>query len=85
MLVVQPEKNHRRLVLRAVDNLAAMSISLLGVVVNGVNGSQQGGYGGYGYGYGYGYGDGYGADEEATDAAEMSPLPATSTPRRRAA
>jgi len=68
ILVVQPEKNHRRLVLRAVHGLAAMGVSLIGVVANKISSERGGGYygyGGYGYGYGYGYRDGYGISEAA--------------------
>jgi len=58
ILVVQPEKNHRRLVIRAVNGLASIGVNLIGVVANKIS-SEKGdayyGYGGYGYGYGYGY------------------------------
>jgi succinoglycan biosynthesis transport protein ExoP len=63
VLVVQPEKNHRRLVLRAADGLASIGVDLIGVVANRV-GEDSGGYYGYGQGYGYGYGYGHGHDEE---------------------
>jgi Mrp family chromosome partitioning ATPase len=36
VLVLQPEKNHRRLVLRVVENLRAMQVSLIGIVANRV-------------------------------------------------
>lgn len=53
ILVVHPEKNHRRLVIRAVASLAAMGVGLVGVVANRV-GENEGDYYGYGYGYGAG-------------------------------
>jgi capsular exopolysaccharide synthesis family protein len=57
ILVIQPEKNHRRLVLRAVNGLAAIGLNVGGVVANRIDtekSSSYYGYGGYGYGYGYG-------------------------------
>ncbi len=74
ILVVQPQKNHRRLVLRACEGLAALGAHVLGTVANAIDegdGADYYGYGGYGYGYGYGYGGGYGvdADEDLTDSA----------------
>ncbi|MFT7642384.1 MAG: succinoglycan biosynthesis transport protein ExoP [Pirellulaceae bacterium] len=63
VLVVQPEKNHRRLVLRAADGLDSIGVDLIGVVANRV-GEDSGGYYGYGQGYGYGYGYGYGHEED---------------------
>jgi capsular exopolysaccharide synthesis family protein len=63
ILVVQPEKNHRRLVLRAVSGLAAVGLSIGGIVANRISEETNRGY--YGYsGYGYGYGYGYGEVEE---------------------
>lgn len=58
LLVVQPQKNHRRLVLRAVDELNALRVRLVGIVANRIDPDAADGY--YGYGYGYGYGE----DEE---------------------
>ncbi|MHB1035271.1 MAG: polysaccharide biosynthesis tyrosine autokinase [Pirellulales bacterium] len=84
MLVVQPDKNRRRLVIRTVASLSLVKIPLLGVIINRVGSDQDRGYygykGGYGDGYGYGYGghqDGYGdtpeyGDEE--DDAEAVPV-----------
>jgi capsular exopolysaccharide synthesis family protein len=80
LLVVQPEKNRRRQVLRAVEMLAALKVPLLGVIVNRVVANSDRGYYGYssGYGYGYGYysyghGSGYGyggyGHDEPTGAA----------------
>jgi capsular exopolysaccharide synthesis family protein len=70
ILVVRPEKNHRRLVVRACESFSATGTTVLGVVANGLSVEASGGYG-----YGYGYGDeyGYGHDQEIdgeNDAAE---------------
>ena len=67
VLVVQPRKNQRRLVLRAAESFTALGVNLLGVVVNRVTadkGDSIYGYSSYGYGYGYGYGEGYGQDAD---------------------
>lgn len=55
ILVVRPEKNPRRSVIRAVESFHHAGCRVIGVVANGVSNE----VGGYGYGYGYGYGDGY--------------------------
>jgi succinoglycan biosynthesis transport protein ExoP len=70
VLVVQPRKNHRRRVLRAVEGLVTLAIRLVGVVVNGVGTEDDGGYYGYdaNYGYGYGYGEIDNETVPATDA-----------------
>jgi capsular exopolysaccharide synthesis family protein len=63
VLVVRPDKNHRRSVIRAVESFQETSCHVLGVVANGVS-HDSNGYGyGYGYGYDYGYGSGYGHEE----------------------
>lgn len=92
ILVVQPEKNHRRLVLRAVESLTSIQANLVGIVANRVGDEKDGGYygygSGYGYGYGYGYGSGYGhEDEEDADVVESEPGDAQkpSVPVRRSA
>jgi succinoglycan biosynthesis transport protein ExoP len=86
LLVVQPAKNHRRLVIRAAESLLTLQVNLLGVVANrvGDESDTQGyyGYGSYGYGYGYGYGEsGYGQEEEeetnSSSEAEKTETPAT--------
>jgi capsular exopolysaccharide synthesis family protein len=69
ILVVQPVKNRRRLVMRVVERLGMMKIPLLGMVVNRTGSDAERGYYGYhdsGYGYGYGYGEEYGNDEKPT-------------------
>jgi polysaccharide biosynthesis transport protein len=65
ILVVQPQKNHRRLVARACDSFATTGTNVLGIVANGL--TSQSAYG-YGYGYGYGNGYGYGHDGESGEA-----------------
>ncbi len=72
LLVVQPAKNHRRIVLRAADELARMKVNLLGVVVNHVDEENSGDYYGYGIGYGYGEDEQY-EDEELADADNSEP------------
>jgi polysaccharide biosynthesis transport protein len=98
LLVIQPEKNHRRLVLRAVGGLASIGVGLIGIVANRIRNPQVGGYYGYG-GYGYGYRDGYrdpSADSDEVDESELAHEamdwsddhdagPAGTQPRRRAA
>lgn len=54
MLVVSPEKNHRRLVSRACESFRSAGVHVFGVVANRV--SESSGMG-YGYGYGYSYGE----------------------------
>ena len=77
ILVVQPEKNHRRLVLRAVAGLAAIGVHVGGVVANRISTEKSAGYygySGYGYGYGYGYGETHGDEEprkSATDSLRL--------------
>jgi len=74
VLVVQPKKNRRRLVVHAAETFQGGSINLFGVVVNRIgDDSIYGADSGYGYGYGYGYGNGYGeAEEEANESDEMA-------------
>jgi capsular exopolysaccharide synthesis family protein len=52
LLVVRPEKNHRRQVMRAVDSFLSTGRHIFGVVANGISAESDD----YGYGYGYGYG-----------------------------
>jgi polysaccharide biosynthesis transport protein len=66
ILVVRPEKNHRRAVIRAVESFHASGCRVLGIVANALSmDAQSYGYGGYGYGYGYGYS--YGHEEHLED------------------
>ncbi len=79
ILVVRPEKNHRRSVIRAVESFQATGCRVLGVVANGLSSESAG----YGYGYGYGYDDGYGHSAKESElvaqmpaaAAEYAPTP----------
>jgi capsular exopolysaccharide synthesis family protein len=71
VLVVRPDKNQRRLVVRAAETFTSLGIPLLGVAINRASAGNDDGYYGYGYtsGYGYGYGEyGYGADTHAETA-----------------
>jgi capsular exopolysaccharide synthesis family protein len=61
ILVVQPEKNHRRLVVRACESFKATGGTVLGVVANGLSSDSSTGYR---YGYGYGYGENHDADHD---------------------
>jgi polysaccharide biosynthesis transport protein len=72
MLVVQPQKNHRRLVVRAIEEARSAGVHVLGVIVNRL--SSEAGQSYYGEGYGYGYGAGYhdGGEEAPTESA-MAP------------
>ena len=69
ILVVRPEKNHRRSVMRAVESFQATGCHVFGVVANGLSNESAG----YGYGYGYGYGH----DDETT-----THIPQTTEPPR---
>lgn len=71
ILVVRPEKNHRRSVIRAIESFQASGCRMLGVVANGL--SEEFGSYGYGYGYGYAYRDGYGHDFEEDVTATEEP------------
>lgn len=62
VLVLQPEKNKRRAVLRAAEYLAILKIPLLGLVINRVGSQHEKDYTGYG-------GDYYGHESTRTKAA----------------
>lgn len=91
MLVVQPGKNRRRLVIRCVEDFAVLKIPLLGIAVNRVGSERDGSYYGYGYGGYYGYGYGQDSDEgedeieraDATAADETAPGAGTGDHLRR--
>ena len=78
ILVVQPQKNRRRLVVRAAEAFTSVGIDLIGVVINRIGNDTKDsvyGYGTeYGYGYGYGYGAGYGQDAH-DDNPRTTPVP----------
>ena len=63
VMVVQPDKNQRRLVIRAADSFAGLKIPLLGVVVNRIGAKGDRGYYDYSGGYSYGEAGEYGAEE----------------------
>lgn len=69
LLVVRPEKNRRRTVIRAVEQLHLLGVNVLGTVLNHLAPEKSSHYYGYGYGYGYNYeyGGGYGHDESEPD------------------
>ena len=62
ILTVRPEKNRRRLVVRAVESFPPLGVNILGLVINNVDAEKNQDY--YGYGYGYGYSYDYGHDSE---------------------
>jgi capsular exopolysaccharide synthesis family protein len=77
ILVVQPQKNPRRLVTQATDTLRKFDAPLLGLVANRIQEDAGGGYSGYGYGYGYGYGDDDVASVADEDIRPLVPNPST--------
>ena len=80
ILVVQPDKNRRRLVLRAAEGFAVLKIVLLGVVINRVGTEKDGGYYGCGSGYGYQYGYGDRADHDQQEPEGKGDLPKVTYP-----
>ncbi|MCR9198710.1 MAG: polysaccharide biosynthesis tyrosine autokinase [Planctomycetaceae bacterium] len=91
LFLMNPDKTHRRSVVRAVDQLRSMELKIVGVVANTSLNEEKSGYG-YQYGYGYGYTSDYtyGHDEEddfydsavssAATGATMNPLTETRVP-----
>jgi len=74
VLVVQPEKNRRRLVTRAAESFHAVGVPLLGVVANKVGQDGQDYAYSYGYAYNYQYGEPVTDEElEESDAGEIEP------------
>ncbi len=73
VMVVQPDKNRRRIVVRAAESLAALKIPLVGIVVNRIGADGDRGYYGYGEGYSYAYNYSYGVDGEQGDADPVLP------------
>ncbi len=81
VLAVRPEKNRRRLVVRAVSSFPSLGVRVLGMVINNVEAEKN--QTDYGYGYGYGYGYSYGADHEEQGAEDPGqPAQAMRRPRR---
>jgi capsular exopolysaccharide synthesis family protein len=54
LLTVRPDRNRRKMVLRAAESLTALGCPLIGIVVNHLSAKNGEEYS-YGYGYGYGY------------------------------
>lgn len=75
ILVVQPDKNHRRTVLRAADGLAALKVNLVGVVANHLGDDKDNDY--YGYTYNYGHDE----LEDAADDPKETPRGEVELPR----
>ncbi|WP_437205581.1 polysaccharide biosynthesis tyrosine autokinase [Planctomicrobium sp. SH664] len=69
ILTVRPDKNRRKMVVRAAEALTSLGCPLLGLVVNHVEPKHGDDYA---YGYGYGYGDGYGHNEQDLEEAGFS-------------
>ncbi len=61
VLVIRPDKNRRRTVIRAVEGLTTLGVNLFGLVLNHFS-SDEGKYG-YNYEYRYDYNYGYGHDD----------------------
>jgi Mrp family chromosome partitioning ATPase len=59
VLVVRLHRSRQRAVGRAIEQLAAVGVRTVGLVLNSLSPMDAG------YGYGYRYGNGYGADAEA--------------------
>jgi len=70
ILVVRPEKNHRRSVMRAVESFQSADCRVLGVVANGLSNDSSS----YGYGYEYGYGYGHTSSEEPLNVTPSDEL-----------
>ncbi len=76
IVVVRPDKNRRKLVLRAIDTFRATGVQVVGVVANHISGSSGGEYGdGYGYGYGHDERPEVGIEETAEDESREVEMP----------
>ena len=73
VLVVQPEKNHRRIVFRAVASLLGMRNKVIGIVANRIQAKDQRGY--YGYGYTYDYGSPEDENEQVSTSEPTADAP----------
>jgi len=71
LFLMNPDKTHRRSVARAVDQLRAMHLKIVGIVANTSQSEDQNSYG-YGYGYGYGADYSYGHDDDEFEGADDS-------------
>ncbi|GIX03924.1 MAG: chain-length determining protein [Planctomycetaceae bacterium] len=75
IIVVRPDKNRRKVVMRAVESYRQAGVNILGFVINHADAAVGSEYGyGYGYGYGYSYGhnDPTSSDEEMVSDAGMT-------------
>ena len=66
LFVMNPDKTHRRSVVRAIDQLRGLDLKIAGVVANTSMADEKSGYG-YQYGYGYGYASEYTYGHEDDD------------------
>lgn len=66
VVVVSPEKNHRRLVSRACENFLSAGVHVFGVVANRISEHSA-------TGYGYGYEYDYSGNDEHEDETEVAP------------
>ena len=73
ILVVRPDKDRRRMVIRATETLQTLGCTLLGVVINHLTTTDTDGYG-YGYGYGYGHENEHEEQPERDVASGLSAL-----------
>jgi polysaccharide biosynthesis transport protein len=55
VLTVRPEKNRRRLVVRAIESFPPLGVNVLGLAINNVDAEKNQDYYGYGYSYDYGH------------------------------
>jgi capsular exopolysaccharide synthesis family protein len=83
LVLVQPAKNRRRAVMRAVERLALMKIPILGLVVNRAGSKEDRGY--YDYDYGYGVHYDYGAADSHGDKSRVAGSDDGKTARSRVA
>jgi capsular exopolysaccharide synthesis family protein len=68
VVVIRPDKNRRKLVLRAVESFRMSGVEVIGIVANHIGSKSNSEYGyGYGYSYGYGHDDRSETTTEATD------------------
>lgn len=77
LFLMNPDKVHRRNVVRAVDQLRNMDLKIVGVVANTSLSEDKGSYGysyGYGYGYGSGYGNAYGHEDDGEEQIEQGEM-----------
>lgn len=84
LFLMNPDKTHRRSVVRAVDQLQSMGLKIVGIVANTSLAKENDSYG-YQYGYGYGYSSDYSyghdddLDEEVSHQTSPSSLERMST------